>query len=83
MAILGYVLLCLIWGSTWLALKLGLDGGMPPFLGACLRFFIAALILIPLAWWRSPAVFHDRQAWRLAVLLGVRRLGPGLSRRPR
>jgi len=77
MAILGYVLLCLIWGSTWLALKLGLDGGVPPFLGAGLRFFIAALILIPLAWWRSPAVFHDRQAWRLAVLLGVLSFGFG------
>ena len=28
-----YVLLCLIWGSTWLAIKVGLVG-VPPFLGA-------------------------------------------------
>ncbi|MCA9635779.1 MAG: EamA family transporter [Myxococcales bacterium] len=77
MALLGYVLLCLIWGSTWLAIKLGLDGGMPPFLGAALRFLIAALILIPIAWRRSPAIFRDREAWRLAALLGTLSFGVG------
>jgi drug/metabolite transporter (DMT)-like permease len=37
-------LLCLIWGSTWLAIKLGLEG-VPPFLGAGLRFVLAAWLL--------------------------------------
>jgi drug/metabolite transporter (DMT)-like permease len=44
-----YALLCLIWGSTWLAIKVGL-GGVPPFLGAGLRFVLAAAIVgLPLA----------------------------------
>jgi len=41
-------LLCLIWGSTWAAIKFALDG-VPPFLGAGLRFMIASLVLAPFA----------------------------------
>ncbi len=44
MAAALYALICLIWGSTWLAIKVGLVG-VPPFLGAGLRFLIAALII--------------------------------------
>jgi len=39
-----YALLCLIWGSTWLAIKVGLTG-VPPFLGAGLRFLLSALLV--------------------------------------
>jgi drug/metabolite transporter (DMT)-like permease len=40
-----YIVLCLIWGSTWLAIKIGLDDA-PPFWSAGLRFLIASIILI-------------------------------------
>jgi drug/metabolite transporter (DMT)-like permease len=39
-----YALICLIWGSTWLAIKVGL-AGVPPFLGAGLRFTLATAIV--------------------------------------
>lgn len=39
-----YALICLIWGSTWLAIKIGL-AGVPPFLGAGLRFLLSALLV--------------------------------------
>jgi putative membrane protein PagO len=39
-----YALICLIWGSTWLAIKVGLVG-MPPFLGAGLRFALSATMV--------------------------------------
>lgn len=39
-----YALICLIWGSTWLAIKVGL-AGVPPFLGAGLRFFAATILV--------------------------------------
>jgi drug/metabolite transporter (DMT)-like permease len=39
-----YALICLIWGSTWLAIKIGLNG-VPPFLGAGLRFLLATLLV--------------------------------------
>ena len=38
-----YVLLCVIWGSTWLVIKVGY-GGLGPFNVAALRFFIAGLV---------------------------------------
>jgi drug/metabolite transporter (DMT)-like permease len=39
-----YTLICLIWGSTWLAIKIGLVG-VPPFLGAGLRFVLSAAVV--------------------------------------
>ncbi len=42
-----YVLICLIWGSTWLAIKIGLVG-VPPFLAAGLRFALASAVLFGL-----------------------------------
>jgi drug/metabolite transporter (DMT)-like permease len=39
-----YALICLIWGSTWLAIKVGLVG-VPPFLGAGLRFLLSTLVV--------------------------------------
>ena len=43
-SLLSFVLLCLIWSSTWLFIKLGLET-MPPFFSAGIRFFIAFLVL--------------------------------------
>ena len=44
MAAALYALICLIWGSTWLAIKVGLTG-VPPFLGAGLRFLLSSLLV--------------------------------------
>ena len=51
-----YALICLIWGSTWLAIKIGLVG-VPPFLGAGLRFVLSALLVgLVLAGKRQPKI---------------------------
>ena len=39
-----YILICLVWGSTWLAIKIGLSQA-PPFTTAALRFILAAVTL--------------------------------------
>jgi drug/metabolite transporter (DMT)-like permease len=44
MTFLLYVCLCLIWGSTWLAIKIGLDDA-PPCWSAAIRFVIAFLLI--------------------------------------
>ena len=38
-----YVLLCLVWGSTWLVIKVGY-GGLGPFNVAALRFVAAGAV---------------------------------------
>lgn len=42
--IAGLVFLCLVWGSTWVAIKMTLEG-FPPLLGAAARFAAATLLL--------------------------------------
>ena len=39
-----YVLICLIWGSTWIAIKIGLSQA-PPFYTSSLRFLLSVIIL--------------------------------------
>ena len=45
----GIAAISFIWGSTWLAIKIGLET-MPPFLSAGMRFALAAGILAALSW---------------------------------
>ena len=40
--------LCLLWGSTWLVIRTGLDD-LPPLRSAGIRFAIAALVFVALA----------------------------------
>jgi drug/metabolite transporter (DMT)-like permease len=41
-----YAGVCLIFGTTFLAIKLGTNAGIPPFLGAGLRFATAGTVLV-------------------------------------
>ncbi len=54
-----YALICLIWGSTWLVIKLGMDG-VPPFLAAGLRFCLASAVLFALVWLRRTRLSLSR-----------------------
>lgn len=73
-----YGLVCLIWGSTWLAIKLGLDG-VPPFLGAGLRFSLAAAILWGLVFFAGLSPRLTPRGRRAAVIAGVLGFGIGYS----
>jgi len=48
MTVLIYILLCLLWGSTWLAIKIGLTDA-PPLTTAAVRFLIALAVLFTIA----------------------------------
>jgi drug/metabolite transporter (DMT)-like permease len=43
----AFLLLTSIWGTTWAAIRLGLEG-LPPFTGVALRFLVAGTILLAL-----------------------------------
>jgi drug/metabolite transporter (DMT)-like permease len=72
MAVALYVLLCVIWGSTWLAIKVGLVG-VPPFLGASLRFVLATLLvgLVLAARRKRPQLTRDDKVCVLSLGLLV------------
>ncbi|MDX2044473.1 MAG: EamA family transporter [Acidobacteriota bacterium] len=65
-----WLLLCLIWGSTWIFIKLGLDD-WPPFTFAALRFLLASVILWLLVWIRRDKLTMARRDWMLIAWLGV------------
>jgi len=57
MILFNYVLMCLIFGTTFLVIKVGIDAGAPPFFTAGMRFFLAGLILFSwMAWKRKASV---------------------------
>jgi|DewCreStandDraft_5_1066085.scaffolds.fasta_scaffold05087_8 drug/metabolite transporter (DMT)-like permease len=63
------VTLYLVWGSTYLAIRLGLDG-FPPFVLGALRFFIGGgAILLFLRWRGLP--LGDRREWMSAAVVGT------------
>jgi drug/metabolite transporter (DMT)-like permease len=65
-----YALLCVIWGSTWLVIKVGY-GGLGPFNVAAIRFFLAGAVfapLVPLLGARWP---RGRAEWMLVALVGL------------
>jgi len=73
-----YGLVCLIWGSTWLVVKLGLDG-VPPFLGAGLRFTLASAILWALVYFAGLSPRLTPRGRRAAMIAGVLGIGVGYS----
>lgn len=54
---LGYMFMCLIFGTTFLAIKIGVDTGVAPFFSAGIRFFLAGLILYLFMVLRKKATF--------------------------
>ena len=62
-----YGLLVLIWSSTWVAIKIGLED-CPPLLGAGVRFAVAGLVLLAVAAAQRRSLRTDRS---LAVVLAL------------
>jgi len=67
---LVWLLLCCIWGSTWLFIKLGL-ADLPPLTFAGIRFVIAAAILFCLIAIRRQRWPRNRSDWVLLAVTGV------------
>lgn len=67
---LVWLLLCLIWGSTWLFIKLGLED-LPPLTFAGIRFIIASVILLGLLKIRKQSLPTSRRDWMLLAGVGV------------
>jgi drug/metabolite transporter (DMT)-like permease len=67
---LGFTLISLIWGSTWLAIKLGLES-VPPFYGVALRFSVALAVLTMIVRIRRIELPSDRNSIALYMTLGI------------
>lgn len=70
MKVLIWLILCLIWGTTWIFIKLGLED-LPPIGFAALRFILAVLILAVIIKIQKIPLPKTRAEWKLIALTGV------------
>lgn len=74
-ALLALSITYLVWGSTYLAIRFGVES-FPPFMMAGARFLLAGLLLFTyLRWQRVPA--PSRKQWMAAGVVGVMLLALG------
>jgi len=65
-----FVSLCFVWGSTWLAIKVGLSF-LPPLTFAGLRFLVASAILFVYGMARKTRLPTDRFSWKIMSFLSI------------
>ena len=67
---LVWLVLCFIWGSTWLFIKLGLEA-LPPLTFAGIRFVIACAIILSIIRIRGIQLPRARRDWILLATTGI------------
>ncbi|MFN0279830.1 MAG: DMT family transporter [Pyrinomonadaceae bacterium] len=70
MKILVWLILCLIWGTTWIFIKVGLYD-LPPIGFAATRFILAVAILFVVIRVQKIPLPKTAKEWRLIALTGV------------
>jgi len=68
--LLVWLLLCVVWGSTWIFIKLGLDF-LPPLTFAALRFTVACSLLYPALRIAKIAIPSISENWRFLAVTGT------------
>ncbi len=68
--LLVWLLLCIVWGTTWIFIKLGL-ADLPPVSFAALRFTVACLILLPVLLLRKIEFPKGRKIWKVIIITGL------------
>ncbi|MGB5287724.1 MAG: EamA family transporter [Ignavibacteriaceae bacterium] len=66
---LAYAILCFIWGSTWIAIRIGLES-LTPLFSAGIRFSIASIFIYILIRIKDISIQTDRVSVRLYLLMG-------------
>jgi drug/metabolite transporter (DMT)-like permease len=75
-ALIAYLLVCVFWGSTYIAIKIGV-GVLPPFLFAGMRFLVAGTILTGMLYVMRDGLPRRREDWITASITGVLLLAGG------
>lgn len=66
---LAYTALCFIWGSTWIAIRFGLES-LTPMFSAGLRFSLASIVIFVLMRIKNISLQTDKVSVRLYLLMG-------------
>ena len=66
----GYALICLLWGSTWLVIRIGLDS-MTPMISAGTRFLLASILIYGVMKFKGIKLQRDKLSHKLYLLMGL------------
>ncbi len=69
-ALVAYLLVCVVWGSTYLAIRIGVKD-MPPLLFAGVRFALAGLILAAIVIAMGDHLPRRARDWRIHAITGL------------
>src|SRR5579863_2473185 len=75
LVLIAFGLVYMVWGSTYLAIRVGIES-FPPLLLAGSRHLLTGLILYPLLRWKT-GVRPTAQHWRMSFITGFLLLGIG------
>jgi len=67
--IAGYIFISLIWGSTWVAIRLGLDS-LTPLISAGLRFLFASILIFAILRFQGTSIQKDSKSVKIYFFLG-------------
>jgi len=70
MKILVWLILCAIWGTTWIFIKIGLED-LPPIAFASARFILASAIILVVILARRIPLPKTSSEWKLIAFTGV------------
>jgi drug/metabolite transporter (DMT)-like permease len=69
-ALVAYLLVCTVWGSTYLAIRIGVQD-LPPLLFAGVRFLIAGALLALIVRLTGERLPRSRRDWAVHTVVGV------------
>lgn len=69
--VVAFAVLYVVWGSTYLGIRIGLDAALPPALFAGARLASAAVILLAFARWRGSSLSIPLSEFRIVSTVGI------------
>jgi drug/metabolite transporter (DMT)-like permease len=69
--VLAMLVLYVVWGTTYLGIKVGLAAGLPPTLFAGIRQWPAAALIFAIAWWGGTSPKISPADLRISAIVGL------------
>jgi drug/metabolite transporter (DMT)-like permease len=64
----GFAIICIIWGSSWAAVKIGIES-FPPLLSLAIRFTLSGIILGSIVFIKHLIIPKEKKFWTLVFIM--------------
>ena len=76
LAIAAFAVVCVVWGTTYLAIRVAIET-IPPLMLTCMRFIFAGIVMLGIARWRGERIPRDAKTLADLALVGTLMVGVG------